>query len=454
MKRFALVAVVFAAACGDNGAAPCGGDGQAHVCDGTLVGSDGRALVLRGVNFAGSHKMSPYTDPFGPADFMRLRAWGFQVVRYVVPWAALEPSPGSYDDAYLDGIAMRAEWAQQAGIQVVVDLHQDVFGEGFGFDGAPAWACDAARYAAFKPMAEWQLDYTDPNVEACFDNFYDPTSDADARFVAMWSHVAERLASEPAVLGFDPLNEPSWGSYNISTFERDRLQPFYDRVIAAVRAKAPQWIVFAEPSGSRNLGVATSLQPFSEPDVVYAPHLYDGPAESTGMFQPSDRDDVLANAAALRSEASRLGTALWIGEYGGQGTDPGIGAYMAADYDGAAAGSAGTAYWAFGDGGGYDLLDPDGSEVAPLLDAVVVPAPSRVAGALTAWSDDRDAHALTVGWTPDPSGLATVVLAPARAFPNGAAVACAACSKVSIDGDEISLSAPAGVAATATITAK
>ena len=46
-------------------------------------------------------------------------------------------------------------------------MHQDVYGEGFGFDGAPRWTCDAARYAAFVPRTPWFLSTLDPNVMAC-----------------------------------------------------------------------------------------------------------------------------------------------------------------------------------------------------------------------------------------------------------------------------------------------
>src|SRR5678809_1066648 len=96
------------------------------------------------------------------------------------------------DDAFIDKLADRVTWAEQAGILVVVDMHQDLYGEGFrkgGGAGAPLWTCDQTKYDAFVPTDPWFFGSLDPNVESCFDAFYaDPTE-----FVAAWKHLAERL---------------------------------------------------------------------------------------------------------------------------------------------------------------------------------------------------------------------------------------------------------------------
>ena len=64
------------------------------------------------------------------------RDWGMNAVRLLTTWAAVEPEQGVYDEAYLDALAERLDWAKDAGLHVVLDMHQDVYGEGFGFDGA------------------------------------------------------------------------------------------------------------------------------------------------------------------------------------------------------------------------------------------------------------------------------------------------------------------------------
>jgi endoglycosylceramidase len=441
--------LVALAACGDNLAGPC--DGREPVCGGFVRDGSGRALVLRGVNLAGAHKNAPYTDTFEPADYTRLRAdWGMTAIRFLVTWSAIEPVQGQFDDAYLDWVAERIGWASDAGLAVVLDMHQDVYGEGFGFDGAPAWTCDASHYAGFTAKQPFGINYADPHVMACFDHLW-TDAPTQAELAAAWQHVAMRLADQPAIVGFDPINEPSWGSYAVATFERDRLQPFYEQTIAAVRAAAPKWIAFAEPSSSRSLGFTTSLQPFSADNVVYSPHLYDVTAEQDAMFPVGDVPQMIQEAADFAGEAARMGTPMWIGEYGGQATDPQIAAYLSADYDGAAAVAAGSMDWAYDEGGGYALLDANDAEVAPLVDAIVRPAPAAVAGTPISWSFDPGSRVFQLGWHPEPSiDAPTVILAPARVYPTGVTVACGGCT-VEVTGNELDLTHITGEPATVTV---
>ena len=133
--------VVLASACGGgespgDAAVPAVCTGGYHVCPGQLRDPDGRALVLRGVNLSGAQKQAPYIDAaFTEADYARLRdEWGMNAIRFIMPWAAIEPTDGAWDEAYLDQLATRVGWAQDAGLAVILDMHQDVYGEGFGFD--------------------------------------------------------------------------------------------------------------------------------------------------------------------------------------------------------------------------------------------------------------------------------------------------------------------------------
>jgi endoglycosylceramidase len=317
-----------------------------------------------------------------------------------------------------------------------------VYGEGFGFDGAPAWTCDAGNYEGFVAKQPWGINYADPKVMACFDHLWTDEA-AQREMAAAWAHVAETLAEEPAIIGFDPINEPSWGSQSIATFEPMQLQPFYERMIAAVREKAPNWVAFVEPSSTRALGFATKLVPFESPDVVYSPHLYDVSAESSGMFDPAKASTLVETAVDLQVDAEHLGTPMWIGEYGGQGVDPNIGAYLGAIYDGVSSVAAGSMTWAYDKGGGYSLLDADGNEVPSLVAAVVRPAPALVAGTPIGWTYDPATRAFELTWHPDAGITApTVVLAPTRLYPAGANVECGGCS-VEFAGNEIRLGAVA-----------
>jgi endoglycosylceramidase len=421
VRLFAIVLVL--AACGDDGGTP------ARVHDGFLHDADGRALILRGVNLSGAQKHAPYLDDKTPADYARLRTdWGFNSIRFLMTWAAVEPQPGVYNDVYLDGVAERLRWAEDAGLTVVLDMHQDIYGEGFGFDGAPRWTCDEARYAAFMPREPWFINATDPNVMACVDGFYERSELRD-HFIAAWRHVAARLHDSRAVIGFDILNEPNWGTYPVFQFERDRLAPLYSEVVVAVREVAPHWVAFLEPSASRNLGFATALPMLPFVDVVYSPHSYDAMAENGAGFDPARRQPILDTVAELAEEAKQLGAGLWIGEYGGNADHAGIVEYMTAQYDAAGAVAAGTMYWAYDKSDGYALLDPNGNEKPTLLGSLVRPYPERVAGIPLSYGFDAATSVFTMRYEPD-AGVAapTVIVVPARVYPNGYSVECDGCT--------------------------
>ena len=404
----------------------------------------GRAAIFRGVNLSGRHKQPPYFDFHQSADYQRVREeWGFNSVRFLVSWAALEPREGEYDEAYLDGLALRLGWAKDAGLAVVLDMHQDVWGEGFGGNGAPRWTCDESRYAAFKPVSPWFLAYVDPNVIACFDGLWKSRS-LQARYAAAWRHLAERLDSD-AVVGFDPMNEPFWGSFPIDSFEAQRLQPFYETIVAEVRAARPGWLAFLEPASSRNLGFATSLKAFPFPNVVYAPHSYDSDAEAGKGFDPSRREALTSNLAKLGQEAAGLGAALWVGEYGGNADQAGIGEYMGATYDETGALCAGAMFWHYGKDDGYGLLRADGTEKTALLDALVRPYPERVAGDPEAYGWDESTRTFTFRYRASANqDSPTVISVPVRSYPAGFEVDCGGCAFERAEGSLRLTSAPPG----------
>jgi len=120
-----------------------------------------RVIMLRGVNFGASTKIpsashathlkptdfySGHRDvsfvsrpcPLEEADehFARLASWGFNVVRLLITWEAVEHAgPGKYDYAYLDYLKKLCRKAAAHGISVFIDPHQDVWSRFTGGDG-------------------------------------------------------------------------------------------------------------------------------------------------------------------------------------------------------------------------------------------------------------------------------------------------------------------------------
>jgi hypothetical protein len=244
--------------------------------DGALfVDANGRQIMLRGVNLGGDCKV-PYPDggTENPSDFSdhrdvsfigrpfpleeadehlgRLAHWGFNVLRLLTTWEAVEhKGPGEYDAAYLDYYAEVARRAGEHGLYVFVDFHQDVWSRMTGGDGAPAWLFDAVgmdmtKFAAAGAAHVMQAEYDYASSEKLQPSYPQMSWGSNYKLSVngiMWTlfwggrlltpdfkidgenvqdflqrhylgsmdQIARRLKDMPNVLGFDTLNEPGPG---------------------------------------------------------------------------------------------------------------------------------------------------------------------------------------------------------------------------------------------------
>jgi len=173
----------------------------------------GRVVTLHGVNMV--HKHPPY-EPlaigFGEQDAQLIESWGFNTVRIGWIWKALEPEPGSYDDAYLERIAELVQLLAGHDQHVLVDFHQDMYNERFSGEGFPDWAVQDGGLP-HKPDLGFPRNYFFmPGLWRAYDNFWANRPGPGGvglqdRFAAAWRHVVERLAPESAVF-YDIFNEP------------------------------------------------------------------------------------------------------------------------------------------------------------------------------------------------------------------------------------------------------
>lgn len=335
-----------------------------RVQDGRFVDAAGRQVLLHGINVG--NKGTPYVSAHTEADYARLRTWGFNCIRLLVLWAGLEPEEGRYDEAYLQRLDERIAWARRHGIHVILDFHQDLYGEGVpGGDGAPKWACLNDGLPHYKPQSgPWSVAYyTSPMVHRVFDNFWAnkplPSGvGVQDRFALAWQHVARRYANEPAVAGYDLLNEPFAGSLMLRApglilppliraaigdahhpspltelwrlwhapggtsqmlqnlgnpdayasivdaaappfqqFEREKLMPMYQRVANAIRAVDPHHIIFIEPSVTANAGVRSALSVLT---------TLDGQRDPQQALAPHGYDIVVDTPLAASASNARL----------------------------------------------------------------------------------------------------------------------------------------------------
>lgn len=241
--------------------------------DSYLVDQAGRRVLLRGVNLGGSSKL-PIGEPTHLANtfsrhrevtfvgrpfplaqahehYARLRHWGFNCLRFLVTWEAIEhAAPQVYDTAYLDSVAELIALAGEYGLYVVVDPHQDVWSRMTGGDGAPGWTLEAVgfdisnldlseaaitmqrRYPDYPPMV-WLDNYSRLACCTMFTLFLAgnkaapnltieglPAQDyLQSHFIGAIQQVAIRLKDMPHVLGYGPLNEPGKGYLGLASLQ-------------------------------------------------------------------------------------------------------------------------------------------------------------------------------------------------------------------------------------------
>ncbi|MFA6505367.1 MAG: cellulase family glycosylhydrolase [Treponemataceae bacterium] len=234
---------------------------------GRITDDAGRTLILRGCNLGGDSKYPALPDgathlpeslrdpasvsfvgrPFpaeeADAHFALLSSWGFLFLRFVITWEAVEHSgPGIYDESFLAYVRKILKKAEEYGISVFMDCHQDVWSRWSGGDGAPAWTLEKLgmkidrmdisgaavthqAMAAAYPRMIWATNYNRYAAATMFTLFFagneyapgvliDGESAQDylqSKYIAAMRHAYRRLKDCRAIVGWGPMNEPHAG---------------------------------------------------------------------------------------------------------------------------------------------------------------------------------------------------------------------------------------------------
>jgi len=244
-----------------------------------FIDNYGRIVILRGVNLAGisvpfkpdgaTHIKEnwPPTDltnvswigrPFpleeSEEHYKRLKAWGFNCLRFLTSWEAIEhEGPYKYDTEYLDYLTELIRRAADYGLYVFINLHQDVWSRVCGGDGHPLWLFDKAD-AAITMQYLWN---SDPKINEYKTMAWGSNSllfPARTMWTLFWAgkdfapelrvrdeesgelinieiylqkhftkaleQILERIKDMPHVFGINPINEPSKGYIGVPVGRR------------------------------------------------------------------------------------------------------------------------------------------------------------------------------------------------------------------------------------------
>lgn len=247
-------------------------DMHLHIDKQWFVDEHGRRTLLRGVNFTSASKIpvtpngathlkTDFRDhkqvsfighpvPLKECEehFVRLTHWGFNCLRFVITWEAIEHfGPKQYDTEFLEYIEEMLKIAGEKGFYVFIDPHQDCWSRMSGGDGAPGWSFEKAgvdftkfheagaawlmqyRYDPHNPRAYPSMSWSQSRIQfGCATMFtlffggrdFAPSCTIDGQnvqdylqshYINAFKQVAVHTKGMPHVLGFDSLNEPTSG---------------------------------------------------------------------------------------------------------------------------------------------------------------------------------------------------------------------------------------------------
>jgi endoglycosylceramidase len=296
-----------------------------------ITDAKGRVVVLHGVNMV--YKRPPYypaATGFGEDDAAFLQRNGFNTVRLGVIYKGVEPTPGTYDDGYLNQIAATESTLARHGIFSQIDFHQDMYNERFQGEGWPDWAVQDDGLPNQPQLGFPNNYFAMPALLRAYDNFWanDPGPGGiglQDRYAAAWAHVAARFAKAPHTLGLDLMNEPwpgtPWASCLTAAgcpgFDGSAMGPFYRRVIDRIRAIERQKLVWYEPNVLFNFAADTGIPDLEDPSAGFSFHVYCtqglAPPPYTGGSCEA-LDEVVFSNADKRAQAT--GDALLLSEFG------------------------------------------------------------------------------------------------------------------------------------------
>lgn len=432
---------------------------------GRLMDAEGRDVAMRGLNTGGRSKFAPFL-PFEVADptdlqavrdaadeyYGRLPGWGLDTVRMPFSWEALEPMPGLYDMGYLARYQAMLDAAWALRLRVIVDFHQDVYASPFCGDGFPPWSIPTLDPPPpTHDCPQWFLGYfANPDLRESFDRFWSDADGLQGQYMAMWLTMADAVGEHPAVVGFEAMNEPGWGTMDdLDAFKQDVLQPFFTDVAAQLRAAAPDVLVFYDGPGADSTGVGSHFLPEGE-GLVYAPHRYDSSLLLGDAWSGIDPAPALRSAATFGAEN---GVPVLLGEFGYTDGSEGGGDWLTVVMDVVDERRMSATLWEYStspelwNGEDLSVTNADGSE-REILDAYVRPWLRAVAGQSIGVQWDRDQGELQASWTA--SEGVTEVVVPARRFPAGPEAielqGAGACYTWDAERGELRVTAPVGTA--------
>ncbi|KHN94741.1 Glycoside hydrolase, superfamily [Metarhizium album ARSEF 1941] len=413
-----------------------------------IVDEYGRARFFHGTNVV--MKDAPWYRPaewvpgvpsFGEQDVRNMHDLGLNVVRLGHSWAGAEPARGQYNRTFLDVMARQTKLAEDHGIYVLVDLHQDVLARQLCGHGVPDWFVKKDWVSGWKrypfPLklrpfpvdrdgfpspaslcnsVDWALSYTSVAVADAFGRLYSNHDGLGDAFAAYWKQLALVYADAPNVVGFNLMNEPWVGDHWADPTlllpgfgDRKNLEGLWNRATREIRAVDKHTLIWFEGA---TLDILSGFNNVPLGDGSKAVHSYH-------YYKPPQLGSIHATLKNRRKDNERLRTAGVLTEFAfWMGDDE----HMKNLADALSATDANMVSWI---GWAYEnLYNGSSGQPHPQLAKHYSRAyPAAVAGTPRGFSFDEDAAIFKLQFTADPTIAApTEIILPSSTFPRGYSV--------------------------------
>jgi hypothetical protein len=211
------------------------------------------------------------------ADIKRIAELGYNSVRPALNSRLFvkDGTPVVYSEEGFSLLDNLVKWCKANGVYVIIDMHAAVGGQtGQNID-----------------------DSADDRPDLFIDSKYQD------ELVNLWVTIAKRYKDEPAVAGYDLLNEPLPARTGAAKAYKAQLEPLYARITKAIREVDSRHMVIVEGADWANDWSVFS-KPFDK-NMVYQFHYYcwDNPTTLKSIQQYLDYRD-------------RLNAPVWVGETG------------------------------------------------------------------------------------------------------------------------------------------
>ncbi len=415
-----------------------------------LVDKKGRVVILHGVNVVSKDfPFYPCAFGFSQSDSTWLSTNGLDIVRLGVLPSGEMPTKGKISQQYIANLLATINTLSNDHIFIVFDWHQDDYGTFFDdpntsyrADGMPTWMTITDN----KPnkQSNFPFDYvSDPALMQAFQSFWDDSKVPNGLglqeyYVQMLQAVAQKVANNPWILGYEIMNEP-WPGNDWSlcvngtgcpTLDKTELDPFYKKAAYAIRAIDKSHMIFMEPFSLFNFGAATSIT--APPGVSHIGLAFHQYAQSS-----NGAETVFSNAIGW---SSTTGGALLNTEFSSVGDNP---ATISGEAQIADNSLMSWTYWLFDNcdiacstAKGANLIlnpfkSPNGSNInGPVTDGVVRPYPILISGTPNNLAYDPSNHVMQFDWSSQkvgassnfPDGSTTSIVVPKLDFPTGYSV--------------------------------